>query len=83
MGLIFERHETERLENASLPFSHWVKHFGHPVHTAGLGMKRDLDEIARRESARELQQSAVDRHDVDVPLGPLAVAKLNDDWCGC
>ena len=83
MGLVFNGHEAEGLEHASLPFAHWMQHLRHALDTAGLGLKRNFHEIAFRETSRQLQQSAIDGDDVNVAIGLLTVAELDYHWRGC
>jgi len=52
------------------------------VHVARIGLESDFDEVPFRQGPRQLQQAAGDGNQVDVPLGILAVAELDDCWCG-
>jgi len=72
--IIFEGYKPEGLKNASLPFPDWMQHLGHAMHVARLRLKSNFDKIALRERPGKLQQSAIDRHDVNIALGLLAVA---------
>src|SRR6266513_3710900 len=83
MRIVIEGDESKRLEHASLTFSHRMQHFRHALDTAGLSLKRNFHEIAFREASCKLQQSAIDGNDLDVALGILAIAELNDYGCGC
>ena len=83
MRIVIEGYESKRLEHASLTFSHRMQHFRHAMDIAGLSLKRNFHEIAFREALRELQQSAVKGNNLDVALGMLAIAELNDYGCGC
>ena len=83
MRIVIEGYKSKRLEHASLTFSHRMQHFRHALDIAGLSLKRNFHEIAFREAPRKLQQSAVQGNNLDVALGMLAVAELNDYRCGC
>lgn len=83
MRIVLNGHKAKSLEHASLPFAHRMQHLRHALDVARLGLKRDLHEIAFREASCELQQSAVDGDDVNVALGLLTVAELDDYWRGC
>ena len=54
VGAIVQGDKPEGLKDTSLPFADWMQHLGHAFDAAGLGLKRDLDEIAGGEGAREL-----------------------------
>src|SRR5579863_8037229 len=83
MVVVIERDETEGLENAALTFSHWLQHFGHALHVAGLRLEGDFDEVSLGERPLQLQQAAGDGDQMDVSHGPLSVAEF--DFCrgGC
>jgi hypothetical protein len=83
MGVVIERHKAKGLEYASLSFSDRVQHFSHAVHAAGLGLKRHFHEVTFGEPLGKLQQSTIDRNDLNIALGSLAVTELYDYRCGC
>ena len=60
--VIFQRNESEWLQDASAGFFRWAQQFGHSVYGAGLRLERDFDKIALSERGRQLQQAASRRN---------------------
>ena len=58
MVVILERDEAERLQHAIRLLLRRAEDFGHAVHRPGLRLKSNFDEVALRQTVRQLQQPA-------------------------
>ncbi len=58
MVVILERDEAERLQHAVRLLLRGTENFGHPVHRPGLRLKSNFDEVALRQTVRQLQKAA-------------------------
>ena len=58
MVVVLERDEAERLQYSAGHLSHGTQDFRHAVNRAGLRLKSYFNEVALRETLRQLEQAA-------------------------
>jgi hypothetical protein len=60
MIIIFEGNEAERLQYPRISFAQGCENFGHAVHRARLGLKREFDKRSASQGMLHLQQATGD-----------------------
>jgi hypothetical protein len=73
MVVILKGNEAEGLKHAIRHFPRGSEHFGHAMHRARLGLKRNFDEVALSQRMGELQQAASDGNGLEFCFGAAAV----------
>lgn len=73
MVVIVKCDEAERLKHAVFRLPHGAEDFSHGAHRTRMSIKRELDECARSQRSRQLQQSAGRRNRLEFSLSVPAI----------
>src|SRR5581483_6736984 len=80
--VVSERDKTKRLKDAARRLVHRIQHFRHPVHHAGLRLKRNLNKVAFGNRIRQLQEPTGGGYNLEFAFGTVAVVEPDQGWCG-